>query len=147
MRSLMNQTTGEEYPVPQRPGKSGVVFLQRVGKHKLRQARELRRISTDAENILWQRVRGNRVAGVKIRRQQVIEGFIVDFFCNAAKLVIEIDGDVHNDPEQRKKDVHRRKVFEARGLMEIRFKNQEVISGLENVIAKIEDCVRKRITE
>jgi very-short-patch-repair endonuclease len=49
---------------------------------------------TEAENILWQSLRGSRLAGLKFRRQQVIEGFIADFFCHGAKLVVEIDGPV-----------------------------------------------------
>jgi very-short-patch-repair endonuclease len=71
---------------------SGVILLQRVKKDKLSRARQLRLSPTPAEMKLWQHLRRNQIACVKFRRQQLIEGFIVDFFCHKAGLVIEIDG-------------------------------------------------------
>ena len=70
---------------------------QRVVKEKLQRARELRREMTPAEKILWQELRGNKL-GVHFRRQQIIAGFIVDFYCHKVGLVIEVDGDIHDLP-------------------------------------------------
>ena len=68
---------------------------QRVFKEKQQRSRELRHDMTSAERILWQELRANKL-GVHFRRQQVIAGFIVDFYCHKADLVIEVDGDIHN---------------------------------------------------
>jgi very-short-patch-repair endonuclease len=76
---------------------------QRVTKEKQQHSRELRRGMTPAENILWQELRGSKLE-VHFRRQQVIAGFIVDFYCNKAELVIELDGSVHDKMEQQESD-------------------------------------------
>ena len=75
--------------------KRNIVIGQRVMAEKVAQARRLRKQMTEAEKRLWERLRGNRVDGVHFRRQQIIDGFIVDFYCHAAGLVIEIDGQIH----------------------------------------------------
>jgi very-short-patch-repair endonuclease len=74
---------------------------QTVTKEKLQRAKELRRDMTPAEKILWQELRANKL-GVHFRRQQVIAGFIVDFYCHKAGLVIEVDGDIHNIYSRKK---------------------------------------------
>lgn len=116
---------------------SGVVLLQRVEEYKKKQARALRKNMTEAESILWEQVRNKKLYGLKFRRQQVIEGFIVDFFCHELKLVIEIDGEIHESSSQREIDEYRRKVFTLRGLKEIRFKNEDIINSINDVLAKI----------
>jgi very-short-patch-repair endonuclease len=68
---------------------------QTVAKEKLQRTRELRRDMTPAEKALWQQLRANKL-GVHFRRQQIIAGFIVDFYCHKAALVIEVDGDIHD---------------------------------------------------
>jgi very-short-patch-repair endonuclease len=68
-----------------------IVTDQIVTKAKLERAKELRREMTPAEKLLWQEVRANKL-GVRFRRQQVIQGFIVDFYCHQAGLVVEVDG-------------------------------------------------------
>ena len=113
---------------------SGVIFLQRVREGKVNMARELRQNMTEPEKLLWKALRGSRHAGLKFRRQQVVEGFIVDFFCHSAKLIVEIDGPVHESDKNREYDEHRKKVFEARGLREIRFSNTQVIDDLDAVL-------------
>ena len=120
---------------------SGVIFLQRVNKDKLRRACELRRAMTPAERLVWERVRNNQIAGAKFRRQQIIEGFIVDFFCHPAKLVVEIDGGVHDTEDQKKADEKRKKVFANRGVEEIRFRNEEVLGNIDAVVEKITEIV------
>jgi very-short-patch-repair endonuclease len=92
---------------------------------------------TPAEKMLWEHLRRKNILGVKIRRQQIIEGFIVDFYCESAKLVIEVDGEIHSNPERQVIDVHRRNVFIARGLREIRFANNEILNNIDNVLLEI----------
>jgi type I restriction enzyme, R subunit len=116
---------------------SGVVALQYVDDYKKRQCRELRQKSTKAELIFWQALRNRKIQGLKFRRQQVIEGFIVDFYCEEMKLVIELDGSAHENIEQQKIDDQRKRVFERRGLSEIRFSNDEIVNNLPKVIEKI----------
>ena len=72
-----------------------IITNQKVTKEKLQRARELRRDMTTAEKLLWQELRANKL-GVHFRRQQVIQGFIVDFYCHKAALVVEVDGDIHD---------------------------------------------------
>jgi len=72
-----------------------IVTEQKVSKEKLQRAKELRREMTPAEKILWEELRANKL-GVHFRRQQVIAGFIVDFYCHRAGLVVEVDGDIHD---------------------------------------------------
>ena len=69
----------------------------------------------------------------------------MDFFCHAAKLVIEVDGSVHEKKEQREIDEHRRNVFKLRGLEELRFSNKEVLNSLNEVLEKISEIVKMRM--
>ena len=71
-----------------------IIRGQHVLHDKLNRSRELRRDMTPAETNFWQELRGNKL-GVRFRRQQVIAGFIVDFYCDQPGLVIELDGSVH----------------------------------------------------
>ncbi len=108
--------TGEGFSVlhynPAMPIKN-IVTGQKVTKEKLQRAKELRREMTPAEKLLWQEVRAKKL-GVRFRRQQVIEGFIVDFYCHKAALVVEVDGDIHD--LQKEEDERREKVLSQLGL-------------------------------
>jgi len=107
-------------------------------KEKLQRAKELRREMTPAEKILWQEVRAKKL-GVRFRRQQVIQGFIVDFYCHKAALVVEVDGDIHD--LQQDEDAEREKVLGEMGLRVVRFKNDEVVMSLSTVVGKIKEQV------
>lgn len=76
---------------------------------------------------------------MKFRRQQIIEGFIADFFCAEMNLVLEVDGLIHESKAQKKIDQHRREVFKLRGIRELRFKNYEVKKNIDDVIDRIQD--------
>jgi len=93
---------------------------QRVTKEKQQRARELRRGMTPAEKVLWEELRANKL-GVHFRRQQVIQGFIVDFYCHKSALVIEVDGDIHD--LQHEEDARREKALRELGLRVVRFGN------------------------
>jgi very-short-patch-repair endonuclease len=122
-----------------------IVIGQRVEKGKLQQAKELRRRMTAEEKILWRQLRTNRLTGLHIRRQQVIDGFIADFYCHSAGLVIELDGAVHQS--QAKYDAERDRTLSQRKLRTLRIKNKEIRENLEGVLARIlEACGGEKIT-
>lgn len=112
-----------------------IVIGQRVTSEKAARARELRREMTEEERILWQRLRKNRLEGWHFRRQQVVAGFIVDFYCHAAALVIELDGAVH--ASQAEADAERDQVLGDLGLRVLRFQNRQVNENLEDVLNTI----------
>ncbi len=124
---------------------SGVVGIQRVTDAKLKDARALRRGMTEAESLLWGYLRNRRCGGFKFRRQQIIEGFISDFYCEQAQLVVEVDGGIHSDPDVKANDLHREKVFKARGIMTFRFNNDEVKYQTEAVVKKIENNCKSHL--
>ncbi len=109
---------------------------QKVTEEKLQRARELRRDMTPAEKILWDELRGNKL-GVHFRRQQIIAGFIVDFYCHKAGLVIELDGSIHDG--QREEDASRDKVLNEMGLKIVRFRNEDVTRNLLYVLKTIRE--------
>ena len=113
---------------------------QTVTKEKLQRAKELRRDMTPAEKILWEELRANKL-GVHFRRQQVIAGFIVDFYCHKAALVIEVDGDIHD--LQQEEDARREKVLSDMGLRVVRFRNDEVVKNLSVVVGKVRELVER----
>jgi very-short-patch-repair endonuclease len=115
---------------------------QTVTKEKLQRAKELRRDMTPAEKILWQELRANKL-GVHFRRQQVIAGFIVDFYCHKVALVIEVDGDIHD--LQQDEDAKREKVLSEMGLRMVRFGNEEVVRDLAGVLSKIHGRLFARV--
>src|SRR5574341_155060 len=112
---------------------------QKINPEKLQRARELRHEMTPAEKVLWQELRGNKL-GFHFRRQQIIAGFIVDFYCHAAGLVIEVDGDIHK--EQQDFDANRDKVLQELGLSVIHVKNDDVLNNLPQVLRKISDFLQ-----
>jgi very-short-patch-repair endonuclease len=115
-----------------------IVTEQRVAKAKLERAKELRLEMTPAEKLLWQEIRANKL-GVHFRRQQVIQGFIIDFYCHQAGLVIEVDGDIHD--LQKEEDERREKVLSALGLRVVRFRNDEVVMNLSAVMGRIKELI------
>ena len=98
-------------------------------------AKELRRQMTPAEAVLWQRLKANRLKGLHFRRQQLIDGFIVDFYCHAACLVIELDGSVHHN--QAEYDSLRDHIIATRGLRVLRFPNDRIENEMETVLSEI----------
>jgi very-short-patch-repair endonuclease len=98
-------------------------------------ARGLRGNRTDAEALLWFLLRDRRVAGWKFRRQHPIPPYIVDFYCDSAKLVIELDGSQH--AEAIEQDDRRTRFLEHRGLRVRRYWNNEVLAATESVLQDI----------
>lgn len=112
-----------------------IVIGQKVTRKKMQRAKELRHEMTPAENILWQRLRRNQLNGLHFRRQHIIDGFIVGFYCHAASLIVEVDGGIHE--MQKEKDAARDAHFNSRGFYILRMTNDEVENDIEGVLQKI----------
>jgi len=112
-----------------------IVRGQKVASEKVQRSRELRKSPTHAEGILWQALRGNQLDGRHFRRQQIISGYVVDFYCHQTGLVIEVDGGIH--ARQVAYDSMRDQAFEALGLRVLHVRNQDVIHSLPSVLMKI----------
>ncbi|MDM3857486.1 MAG: endonuclease domain-containing protein [Aphanizomenon gracile PMC649.10] len=95
----------------------------------------MRTEATLAEKHLWQRLKNKQMLGLKFRRQQVIDRFIVDFYCHEVKLVIEVDGEIHNYTQVE--DAIRQEFLESLGLRVVRFKNEDVLFRIEGVLEEI----------
>ncbi len=106
-----------------------------------RKAKELRRYETEAEKRLWARLCRNQLLGLKFRRQHPINRFIVDFYCVKIKLVIEVDGNIHEIPENKVYDIGRSQILNDFGIKVIRFTNEEIIEDIEKVVKNIEKNV------
>jgi len=106
-------------------------------------AKHLRRKSTDAEKLCWKIIRNRKVMDLKFRRQHPLQHFIADFYCHEAKLVIELDGDIHELDNVRQYDERRQKAIEELGLTVLRFTNEQIFSDPDIVLKKIEECLQK----
>ena len=112
-----------------------VVIGQKTDPNKVQRTKEFRRYMTVPERILWRHLRKNRLCGRHFRRQQIIDGFIVDFYCHSTGLVVEVDGKVHEG--RTAYDAERGRVLAARGLRIIRIRNEEIRKDLPGVLARI----------
>ena len=117
-----------------------IICGQKIDAVKLERAKELRRKLTPAERNLWNVLRRGQLDGLHFRRQQVIDGFIVDFYCHAVGLVIEVDGAIHDRIERREYDAERERILDIRGLKVLRVKNEDVMDNLEEVIERIREA-------
>jgi very-short-patch-repair endonuclease len=122
-------------------GRQGVVRgYQAYEKRQI--AVSMRKEPTPAERVLWLRLRSNKT-GFHFRRQHVVNGFVVDFYCHAVGLVVEIDGGVHDG--QHEADTARTLVLQRLGLEVLRFRNDEILQRLDQAVRRIcEECVIRR---
>ena len=117
-------------------GAKNIVIGQKVDGVKVQRAKALRREMTAEEKVLWQHLRANRLGGFHFRRQQVIQGFIADFYCHAAGLIVELDGGVHD--ERVEYDDERDRIIKGLDLRVVHVKNEEVREDLPGVLIRIE---------
>ena len=103
-------------------------------------AREMRKLPTPAESLLWQRIRNHQINHTHFRRQHPIGDYIVDFCAPARKLIIEIDGGYHAG--QFDYDAERTAIFESKGYCVLRFRNAEVLENIEQVIQEIKEVLK-----
>jgi very-short-patch-repair endonuclease len=117
---------------------NNIVVGQKVSRALQERARELRKNMTPAEKMLWGQLRHNRLNGLQFRRQQIINPYIVDFYCHTKALVVEVDGDIHD--LQQDYDVERSNDLIARGFHMLRVTNDDVMHNLLSVIHKIKEA-------
>ncbi|MBL8631159.1 MAG: endonuclease domain-containing protein [Rhodospirillaceae bacterium] len=96
--------------------------------------RQLRRNATDAETVLWNRIRNRQIQDVKFRRQWPVEGYITDFCCVERMLIIEVDGGQH---DESKRDELRTAKLQHAGYRVLRFWNNDVLENIEGVLEKL----------
>ena len=120
-------------------------MMEPYGRTLKEPARSLRANMTDAEQLLWQRIRRKQLRNVQFYRQKPLLSFIVDFYCPAAKLVIELDGGQHYEEAHQIKDRLRDEALGRIGLRVLRFDNRQVLLETESVLAVIDDVVGERL--
>jgi very-short-patch-repair endonuclease len=108
-------------------------------------ARRLRKQMTDAELKLWARIRRKQICGVQFYRQKPLLDFIVDFYAPAARLVVEVDGGQHFEPEHQRRDARRDQRLEKRGICVRRYDNIQVLRSLDVVVDDIQHRVEQRL--
>jgi len=105
-------------------------------------ARALRGRQTDAERVLWARLRDRQLGGTKFRRQQPLGQYIVDFISLDRRVVVEVDGGQHVENGEAKRDEERTAWLESRGYQVLRFWNNDVLLNMEGVLERIMQAVR-----
>lgn len=106
-------------------------------------ARELRKRQTEAEKILWFKLRDKQLCGVKFRRQEPIGNYIVDFVSFENKLILEVDGNPHKEIETRTNDYQRMLWLKGEGFRVLRFWNGDILNNVGGVLEKITDNLRQ----
>jgi very-short-patch-repair endonuclease len=107
----------------------------------------LRANQTEAEKLLWAKLKDRSLFKQKFRRQHPIDIFIVDFYCHPIRLVIEVDGGYHLNSDQKEYDIGRSAELENWELKIRRFTNDEILQNLDNVVERIQHEVEQRETE
>jgi len=108
-------------------------------------ARELRKNETEAEKMLWSKLNKNQIIGLQFRRQHPINIFIADFYCPKLKLVIEVDGSIHEITENHDHDIGRSEFMNDFGISVIRFTNEQILNDLDGTVIQIEIAVKELI--
>nr|WP_184195241.1 endonuclease domain-containing protein [Armatimonas rosea] len=108
-----------------------------------RWAWENRMTPTEAEETLWEMLRGKRLAGLRFRRQHAYETYIFDFYCPEFRLIIEVDGGYHNSELQAEKDTERDNYLASCGFRIVRLTNSEVLHQLPLTLAKIIEATNR----
>ncbi|AUP80739.1 endonuclease domain-containing protein [Flavivirga eckloniae] len=111
-------------------------------KHLKEKRAELRKSLTPAEAFLWKHLKSRQFEGRRFTRQHSIKNYIVDFYCAKERLIIELDGEVHNNENAREKDEIRTSFLESLGYKVIRFENKMVFENLASVFMEIRDSFR-----
>jgi very-short-patch-repair endonuclease len=100
----------------------------------------MRKEMSPVERVLWNRIRANQLDGLHFRRQQIVAGYIADFYCHTAGIAMEVDGDTHDDPA---KDAFRDSIFEGKGIRVLRFTNAQVLHETDAVLEAILSVARE----
>ncbi|MDQ1334324.1 MAG: type restriction enzyme protein [Thermodesulfobacteriota bacterium] len=138
---------GLRQPSPQTPLPEGEGLHYRGGfdfSGLVDRARELRKSQTPAEEVFWQLVRSRQFMGLKFRRQHQIGDYIVDFYYADHKLIVELDGPVHDDPDRKRVDHKRDAYLTSLGNKVLRFRNQAFLENPQQILCQIADSLPSR---
>ncbi|MCX6243566.1 MAG: endonuclease domain-containing protein [Bacteroidetes bacterium] len=125
-----------------------MVFIKKTKEYMLhldakeevfRSAHALRHQMTEAETVLWEELKGRNLNGLKFRRQHPVNRYIADFYCHEKKLVIEVDGGIHEHNSVIEHDENRSAELERLGICVVRFTNDQVLNNIKSVINKIRE--------
>lgn len=119
--------------------------MQPYNKNLKQPSRDLRNNMTDAEQLLWQRLRRKQILGLQFYRQKPILNFIVDFYCPSANLVIECDGGQHYTAEGLEADRARDQALAQLGLNMLRFDNRQILTETDAVVDQIYWIAKQRL--
>lgn len=119
--------------------------MERYNPKLKEHSRSLRTNMTDAEQVLWQRIRRKQIQGVQFYRQKPLFTFVVDFYCPVAKLVIELDGSQHLEEEHQAKDQDRDAALTGLGLRVLRFDNRHILLETDAVLEVIDTIVEDQV--
>ena len=117
--------------------------MQPYNQHLRKASQLLRNSMTDAEQVLWQRLRRKQILDVQFYRQKPILNFIVDFYCPQAKLIIECDGSQHHTLEGLESDAHRDDMLNQLGLTILRFDNRQILLEIDAVCQVIFNTIQQ----
>lgn len=121
-------------------------MTKHFNKKELKETRrQLRRNQTYTEKIVWMYLRNRRTDGYKFRRQYSVDHYVLDFYCPELKLAIELDGSVHDVPEQKVYDEERQKQIEMFGIKFVRIRNEEFLGNPDKAFLKIEEGIKNLI--
>ena len=104
--------------------------------------RKLRKEATNAEKILWEKLRGRKFLSLKFKRQYSIAQFVVDFYCPEKRIAIELNGNIHNTEEVRNHDENRDGFIKVFKIKIIRIKNEKVIDDIDDVLEYIKEEIQ-----
>ena len=110
-------------------------------KSEQEKRRHLRNNMTYCEKIIWIHLRKEQL-GYRFLRQYSVDHFVMDFYCPKLKLAIELDGDVHEEPEQKRKDIIRQRYLEKFDITFVRITNKEFMENSNKAFEKIEDAIK-----
>ena len=110
-------------------------------------AKYLRENMTQAEKILWERLKNKQILGLRFKPQHPINQFIVDFYCHRIRIVIELDGEIHDKKEIKEYDINREWEIENYNIEILRFKNYQILEEIEQVLNKINIVCKKKLSD
>ena len=115
-----------------------------VSTHQRGRAKSLRRAMTRAETLLWRYLKAHRVDGLGFRRQVPMRGYVVDFACHSARVIVELDGESHDFISRQRSDHRRDALFESQGYVVLRFTNEQLLTNLAGVVEVIRQTAWSR---
>jgi very-short-patch-repair endonuclease len=122
-------------------------YLYNADAETVEFAKALRKRMTPSEKLLWERLRKKNISGLQFRRQHPIGFYIADFYCHEIRLVIEVDGLIHNKQQQKEHDDNRSAEMDRLGIKVIRLSNDEVKNHIGYVMKRIHDEISKLLVQ